>query len=82
VALLVVSLVECLEPVNVIFRYKGNAVLDCSSAEGSEVKFYRKFSNEIGEETEEEITPYNDKRTGKEKAVLAEKTLTLNDLSK
>ncbi len=82
--LLIVSLVECLEPVSVKFLYKDKAVLDCSSANWNPetIKFYRKFTDADGVEVEEEVTPYPDARTGKEKAVFEESTLTLNDLSK
>lgn len=80
--LLIVSLAECLEPEHVKFLYKDKAVLDCGKANWSpeSIKFYRVYKNDKGVEVDEEVTPYVDAKTGKQKAIFEESTLTLNDL--
>lgn len=92
VLLVIVGLTECFESINVPFMYKDKAVLDCGSTgwNDEDITFYRvrkvetitEGSEPVTEEVTEEVTPYADERTGHEKAVFEESTLTLTDLRK
>lgn len=84
---LVVGLTESVpfESVPVPFLYKSKAVLDCGSTgwDDEDITFFRVRKVTEGDETikvAENITSYKDERTGHEKAVREDSTLTLTDL--